>query len=119
MFDEKGRAITASVPEAVAQTMGFRPQRMAALSGEHRTMKNLLKHYGDSRNELYDRFALARTQEDRQKVLKDAQKFNLETAKYRGFIIPISGKSLKESYLRRARPEKKQMFFGRLSEANG
>ena len=91
---------------------------MAALLDEDRTMQNVIAHYAAKRSELNDRMTLAKTPEDRQAVIKGAQKFNMETAKYRGFITPISSKSLRQSYLRRVRPEKKQMYFGRLSEAN-
>ena len=89
---------------------------MAALSGDYRTMQNVLKHYGEKRSEIYDRLALARTPEARRKALKDAQDFNMEIRKHRGLITSISSGSLKESYLRRGRPEKKQLYFGRLSE---
>jgi len=118
MFDKKGKPIVDTPGETIAQAIGFRPQRMAALSSEYRTMQNLITHYAARRSELYDRMALAKTPEDRQKVIKEAQKFNMETAKYRGFITPISSQSIRQSYLRRVRPEKKQMYFGRLSEAN-
>lgn len=118
LFDQEGKPIVATPGEAAFQTAGFRPARMAGLSGEHRSMTNVVRHYNDKRGEIYDRFALARTAEDRARVLKDAQKFNLDTQKYRGFITPISASSLRQSYLRRERPDKRQLNFGRFVEAN-
>ena len=71
LTDEQGRPIKLSPAEAAAQVMGFRPQRMAQISGEHWTMKNVKKHFAEKRNDLYARFRLAKTKEQRQKVIRD------------------------------------------------
>lgn len=118
LFDDRGKPIRATAGEAIAQTAGFRPARMAALSGEYRSRQNLEEHYRELRSDIYDRFALAKNEEDRRRVIKDAQKFNLQPAKYRGVIRPITGESLRQSLLRRVRPEKQGVLFGRLMEGN-
>ena len=71
LTDEQGKPIKLSPAEAAAQVMGFRPQRMAQISGEHWTMKNVKKHFAEKRNDLYARFRLAKTKEQRQKVIRD------------------------------------------------
>ncbi len=70
LTDEKGKPIRLSIPEAGAQAVGFRPERLAAISGEHRTLSNIRAHFADRRDDLYSRYRLARTPEERQKVIK-------------------------------------------------
>ncbi len=62
---EQGNPIRLSGPEAAAQAMGFRPERMAQISGEHWTMENVKKHFAEKRNDLYARSRLGKTQEER------------------------------------------------------
>ncbi len=35
LMDEQGNPIRLQTPEAAAQAMGFRPERLARISGEH------------------------------------------------------------------------------------
>ena len=39
-------------------------------------MENVKKHFAEKRNDLYARSRLAKTQEERQKVIRDMQKFS-------------------------------------------
>jgi hypothetical protein len=39
--NEQGRPVRLGAPEAAAQAMGFRPERLARISGEHWTMENV------------------------------------------------------------------------------
>ena len=96
--------------------MGFRPERMAPISGEHWTMENVKKHFAEKRNDLYARGRLAKTQEEKQEVIRDMQKFNMGTRKYRGVISPITATSLNEAA--RQKFEKPFLAFGRIMEAN-
>jgi hypothetical protein len=115
--DEKGRPVRLGAPEAAAQAMGFRPERLARISGEHWTMENVRGHFGDRKNDLYTRYCLARTQEERQKVIRDMQRFNMEARKYpKAVISPITATSLKQSALQR--PENTFLNFGRMMEAS-
>ena len=41
LTDEQGNPIRLSGGEATAQAIGFRPERMAQISGEHWTMENV------------------------------------------------------------------------------
>ncbi len=116
MTDEQGKPIRLTVPEAGAQAIGFRPERLAEISGEHRTMSNLRTYFNDQRDNLYARYRLARTAEERQGVIRDMQKFNLETRKYRRLIQAITATSLRQAALQR--PEKSFMKFGRMMEAS-
>ena len=98
LTDEQGEAIRLSGGEAAAQAMGFRPERLARISGEHWTMENVKKHFAAKRNDLYARSRLAKTQEERQKVIRDMQRFNMEARRYRGVIPPITTTSLKNDW---------------------
>ena len=96
--------------------MGFRPERMAQISGEHWTMENVKKHFAEKRNDFYARSRLAKTQEERQKVIRDIQRFNMEARKYRGVIPPIAASSLQQAASQR--PDKPFMEFGKIMEAS-
>ncbi len=58
-------------------------------------MSNLRAHFSDRRDDLYSRYRLARTDEERRKVIKDMQRFNMDARKYRGVISPITTTSLR------------------------
>jgi ribosomal protein S15P/S13E len=116
LTDEQGKPIRLSGGEAAAQAMGFRPERMALISGEHWTMENVKKHFAEKRNDLYARSRLAKTQEERQKVIRDMQRFNMEARKYRGVIAPIAASSLQQAASQR--PERPFMQFGKMMEAS-
>jgi hypothetical protein len=45
MTDEQGKVIRLEALEAAAQAMGFRPERLARISGEHWSMENVRGHF--------------------------------------------------------------------------
>jgi len=116
LADEQGNPIRLSGGEAAAQALGFRPERMAQISGEHWTMENVKNHFGEKRNDLYVRVRLAKAQEEKQKVIRDMQRFNMEARKYRGVIPPIAASSLRGAASQR--PERPFMEFGKMMEAS-
>ncbi len=116
LTDEQKTPIRLSGGEAAAQTMGFRPERMAQISGERWTMENVKQHLEEKRNDLYARVRLAKTQEEREKVIRDMQRFNIGARKYRGVIPPAVASSLREASSQR--PEKPFMEFGKMMEAS-
>ena len=59
LTDEQGKPIRLSGGDAAPQAIGFRPERMARISGEHWTMENVKKHFAEKRNDLYARSRLA------------------------------------------------------------
>jgi hypothetical protein len=63
--DEQGKPLGLEAPEAAAQAMGFRPERLARISEEHWTMESIRGHFKERRDDLYARFRLAKTQEER------------------------------------------------------
>jgi len=75
--DEQGKPIRLGAGEGDAQAAGFRPERLATVSGEHRTMENVQAHFRERRDDLYSRYRLARTPEDKRRVIRDMQKFNM------------------------------------------
>ena len=92
--DEQGKPIRLGAGEGIAQAAGFRPERLARISGEHWTMENVQKHFKEKRDDLYSRYRLARTPEEKHRVIRDMQKFNMEARKYRGVIPPITATSM-------------------------
>jgi hypothetical protein len=102
--------------EAIAQAAGFRPERLAQVSREHWTMENVKGNFKDRRDDLYSRYRLAKTQEERQKVIRDMQRFNMDARKYRGVVSPINATSLRQSAL--PKREKPFLAFGRMMEAS-
>jgi hypothetical protein len=68
--DEQGKPIRLGTGEGIAQAAGFRPERLAKVSGEHRTMGNVQAHYKERRDDLYSRYRLARTPAEKQRVIE-------------------------------------------------
>ena len=79
-------------------------------------MENVKSNFKERRDDLYARYRLAKTQEERQKVIRDMQRFNMDARKYRGVVSPITTTSLKQSAA--PRPDKGFMAFGRMMEAS-
>jgi len=66
-------------------------------------------YFNEKRNDLYTRFRLAHTPGERQEVIKDVQKYNLEASKYRGAIPRINAESLRKSFAEK--PEKNYVMW--------
>ena len=113
--DEQGKPIRLGAGEGIAQAAGFRPERLARISGEHWTMENVQKHFKGKRDDLYSRYRLARTPEEKQRVIRDMQRFNMEARKYRGVIPPITATSMGQAA--QQKPEKPFIGFGRMMES--
>lgn len=109
MFDEEGRPIELTGPEAVAQATGFRPERMAEISKERRTFSNVEGHYKAKRDDLYAKFRLAASEEERRNILREMERYNLDVMKYQGAIPAISRESLRGTFIQK--PEKARLRF--------
>ena len=116
LTDEKRKPIQLGTGEAIAQAAGFRPERLARIAGEHGSMENVKINFKDRRDDLYARYRLAKTQEERQKVIRDMQRFNIDARRYRGVIPAITTTSLRQSALQKR--EKPFLAFGRMREAS-
>ncbi len=116
LTDENGKPMQLGTGEAIAQAAGFRPERLARISGEHWTMGNVRGNFKERRDNLYARYRLAKTQEERQKVIRDMQRFNMEARKYRGVIPPIAASSMREAVSQK--PERPFIAFGKAMEAS-
>jgi hypothetical protein len=114
--DEQRKPIRLGAGEGVAQAAGFRPERIARISGEHWTTENVQRHFKEKRDDLYSRYRLGKTPEDKKKVLRDMQRFNLDARKYRGVIPPITATSLRQAAMQK--PEKSFLNYGRAMEAS-
>jgi hypothetical protein len=110
LFDAKGQPIKETTGEGIAQVMGFRPERIAKVSGEHREFANVETRFADQRNGLYARFRLAKDAADRQDVIRDIQKYNLDAIKYRGAVPLINVESIRRSFV--SKPEKRYLLWG-------
>jgi hypothetical protein len=113
--DEQGKPIRLGARERIAQAAGFRPERLGSISGEHRTMENVQAHFREKRDDLYSRHRLARTPEEKRRVIRDTQKFNMEARKYRGVITPITASSMGQAA--QQKPEKPFIGFGMMKDA--
>ncbi len=101
LFDSQGRPIKETAGEAAAQMMGFRPERIASMSTTHRGFVNVESTFAQKRNDLYARFRLAQTGAQRQEIIREIQRYNLDAQKYRGAIPLINAASLKRSALQK------------------
>lgn len=110
LYDEKGQPIKETGGEAAAQIMGFRPERIARLSEQHREFRNIEANFTNRLNNLYDRFKLSKDTAERAEIIKDIQKYNLDAIKYRGAIPLINAESLRRSFTQK--PEKKYLLWG-------
>ena len=79
-------------------------------------MENVQKHFKEKRDDLYSRYRLARTQEEKQRVIRDIQRFNMEVRKCRGVILPITANSLGQET--EQKPEKPFIGFGSLMKSS-
>ena len=70
----------------------------------------------EKRDDLYSRYRMAKTSEEKQKIFRDMQRFNLDSRKYRGVIPPITATSLRQAALQK--PEKAFLSCGRAKEAS-
>jgi hypothetical protein len=77
-------------------------------------MENIQEHFKERRDDLYSRYRLARSLEDKRRVIRDMQRFNMEARKYRGVIPPITSTSMGQATLQM--PEKPFLGFARLME---
>jgi hypothetical protein len=116
LTDEQGKPIRLGAGEGIAQAAGFRPEKLAEVAGEHRTMENVQAHFRERRDDLYSRYRLARSSEAKRVVIRDMQKFNMDTRKYRGVISPISVASMGKAA--EQKPEKPFLGFGRMMESS-
>ena len=114
LFDAKGQPIKETTGEGIAQMMAFRPERIAKVAEEHREFGNIESTFTNRRNNLYARFRLAKDAGDRQDVIRDVQKYNLDALKYRGAIPVINAEGLRRSFV--AKPEKRYLLWGAQSQ---
>lgn len=111
MFDEMGKPIKLTGLEAAGQAIGLRPEKMAVASQERRTFQNIENHYREKRDNLYSKFRLAENYEERQKVAKEIQDYNLDVMKYKGAIPIITKESLRQAF--KQQPKKSMMKYQR------
>jgi len=110
LFDVTGKPIMETGAEAAVQTLGFRPERISLMARTHREFGNVELNFSNRRNELYASFRLAKNAEERQSVIQDVQKYNLDAAKFKGVIPMINAQALRQAIL--VRPEKKYLLYG-------
>jgi len=79
-------------------------------------MENVYAHFREKSDDLCTHYRLARVPEERQGIIRDLQKFNLEARNYRGVIPPITATSIGQAT--EQKPEKPFIGFGRMMEAS-
>jgi hypothetical protein len=120
LFDEKGKPIRENIGEAIAQGLGFRPERIAAQAKTHQEYTNIQGNFSERRGDLYAKAKLAMGKpEELRGVITAIQKYNLDAAKYKEAIPLINGAALRRAMA--AKPEKKFMLYENIfgqTEAN-
>ncbi len=110
LFDEKGKPIRETAGEAIAQAVGFRPERNSAASKTHREYANLQANFAERRNDLFAKARLAMEKPgDMKKVIVQVQKYNLDASRYGGGVPLINSNILRR--VMTAKPEKKFMVY--------
>ena len=79
-------------------------------------LENVQKNFKEKRDDLYSRYRLARSPEDKQKVIRDMQRFNLEAMKYREVMPPVTATAMRQAT--QQMPKKPAIGFGRMMEAS-
>jgi hypothetical protein len=68
---------------------------------EKRVLSNVEEHFKERRDDLYAKYMLAKTPEEKQAVLKDVERYNLEVMKYQGAVPRITRETLKRTLQQR------------------
>jgi N12 class adenine-specific DNA methylase len=109
LFDEKGRPLMLSGPEAAGQAIGFRPERVAVGSKERRTYMNIKQWASDERDSIFTDARLAKTPADWNKIMKRIQNYNFKVLRYKGAIPLITGQMVRRGI--KPRPDKSFMQY--------
>jgi hypothetical protein len=72
-------------------------KRRAPASARKDYQGNVQAQFKEKRDDLYSRYRLSRTPEERQRVIRDMQRFNMDARKYGKVVPPISATSLREA----------------------
>jgi len=82
IYDENGKPIKVSLPEALLIATGFRPTRFGKTYAYKSAARNISAYFRKRRNEIYNMFRSAQTPKQRAKVLAEIVKYNKEASKY-------------------------------------
>lgn len=108
MFDEEGKPVTLTAGETARQALAIRPERIAVIGKEKRSLQNVETHYSETRDDLYSKLRLAKPT-DRADVFKQIRSYNLEVQKYKGIVPSITQEMIRNAL--RKKPDKKFMRF--------
>ena len=110
LFDEKVNPIRETTGEAIAQTIGFRPERIAAASETHREYTNLQANFAERRNDLFAKARMAVGKPGRfEEGHRRCPEIQLDASRYGGAIPLINSNILRRAMT--AKPEGKFMVF--------
>lgn len=112
ILDEHGMPIKPTTGETIRQLLGFRPQRIAEIQKERRTIENIEQYYRERRAEIYEKLRRAKTVDEMRDVMQDIYDFNQEVMKYKGYIAPITKGSVQVAL----KPEKELYRYRILME---
>ncbi len=94
LFDENGRPLMTTTGKTAFQLAGLRPERQAELTKDYMQSRNIEAFYTKKRQDIFTRFRLAKTREERQEALKDLQDYNIQASQFKGAIPLINASSL-------------------------
>jgi hypothetical protein len=99
--DPTGKAIMPTTAENIATGLGFRPSRLARMSDHYRQFGNIKKFYSDWRGDIYTKFRVAKTFDERQKVIQEVMNYNRRAGEQKGAVILIQSKQLRQALKQR------------------
>jgi ribosomal protein S18 acetylase RimI-like enzyme len=113
VYDAEGNPITLNAKEAAGQFFGIRPEKVSTAQAKRQEMINTVTYYAEQKQAIYDEFALANTAEKRARVMKKVRQFNSKVKDLKGAVPLITAATLRQSIMRKRRPDKRAMLFDR------
>jgi hypothetical protein len=99
VFDENGKPVKYSATDAGLRMMGLQPLEQSRRTEVAQTAKEITAEWNSNRQDMLDAFRIADTMQQKQKALKQVQKFNVELrgSQAAGLVQPISMETLKNA----------------------
>ncbi len=117
LYDDENQPLRLTGLEPLMQGMGIRPETVSASQAKRQERTNLVNYFSNMKQSVYDQYALANTAEKRQAAMRRVREFNREAAeRAHGMVSPITVDSLRQSLIRRRRPDKKALQYERMIE---
>ena len=111
IFTGRGRPLKITTPEAIIQSIGFRPSKLAFESGKFRQFTNIEANFRNRRTRLFRKFRFAKTSAEKRNVITAIKEYNESARKQRGAVPLITSQSLRRA--KKEIPSKRFRAFSR------